>query len=392
MKFLTSKTGKITFGLLGLFLLTTGISYFSFSYFGTKGGPSAPLSPAGVAQKRSQIDTSGPKTEECPLNGKMYTKAEKDIWTSRRPLTVMIENHEESRPQSGLSTADVVYEAVAEGGITRFMGVFYCGVSAEETQVGPVRSARMYYLDWASEYASDDHPLYAHVGGANTPGPADALGAIKKYGWDQYNDMNQFSIGFPTFWRDYERLGHTVATEHTMYSTTDKLWKIASDRGLNATDKKGVAWDKSFVKWSFADGKPAASPKVSRISFPFMGGYDDYIVAWAYDAASNSYKRDNGGQAHKDFNTDQQIMVNNVLVQYTGLKGPIDTLKHMLYDTVGTGKVLLFQNGEVVEGTWSKASRTARTIYKDKQGKELQFVRGNIWVEVLDPKTTVTQN
>src|SRR3990167_10598711 len=118
--FLQSQKAKVILGGAGLYLLTSGISYFVFSAL-----ISTPvLSPAGVQDKRAKIDTSLPKTEECPLNGMKYTKAEREIWEKRRPLTVSIENHEEARPQSGLSKADIVYEAIAEGGGTRFLSVF----------------------------------------------------------------------------------------------------------------------------------------------------------------------------------------------------------------------------------------------------------------------------
>ncbi len=380
---------KLILGGLGLYLVVAGISYWAFtSLIKSDNGV---LSPE-TGNKRSKIDTSAPKTEACPLNGKMYTKGEKDVWVTRRPLAVMIENHEDSRPQSGLSKADVVYEALAEGGVTRFMAVFYCGAAAEEIQVGPVRSARMYFMDWASEYATDDHPLYTHVGGANKPGPADALGNIKKYGWDSYNDMNQFSIGFPTFWRDYERLGHPVATEHTMYSTTDKLYKVAEERGLTNVDKDGEAWDKGWTSWTFKDGAATQSPKAADIKFAFWSNNlgDSYAVRWTYDVATNTYKRENGGQVHKDFNTDEQLATSNVVVMFQNVKGPIDELKHVLYDTTGTGKVLVFQNGDVVEGTWKKPSRTSRTVFMDKSGKELSFVRGHIWVTAVDTTTKVT--
>ena len=149
------------------------------------------------------FDDSLPKTEPCPINGEKYSTQQREWWENHRPLGVMIENHENARPQSGINAADITYEIVAEGGITRTLNIYYCQAPA---QVGPVRSARTYFLDYMSEYG--DSPLYAHVGGANTPGPADALGQISEYGWGGYNDLNQFSIGFPTFWRDYNRLGH----------------------------------------------------------------------------------------------------------------------------------------------------------------------------------------
>jgi len=149
------------------------------------------------------FDDTKPKTESCPLNGALYSKDQRQWWETHRPLGIMVENHENSRPQSGIIGADVVYEVISEGGITRFLTIFYC---RDAGQVGPIRSARTYFLDIISEYG--DSPLYVHVGGANTDGPANALGQIEQYGWVGYNDINQFSVGFPTFWRDYDRLGH----------------------------------------------------------------------------------------------------------------------------------------------------------------------------------------
>src|SRR3990167_951299 len=224
---------------------STGISYSIFSQFSGNGGREEELAsslpgPSNIVDE----DPNEPRTEKCPLDGDLHTKKAKDSLEKRRPLAVMIENHADARPQSGLTSADIVYEAVAEGGITRFMAIFYCNLS--DTQVGPVRSARTYFLDWLSEYDA----LYAHVGGANTPGPADALSQIIKYG---IKDLNQFSIGFPTFWRDYQRLGHPVATEHTMYSTTQKLWEIGANRGWMEKDEDGISWDKNFTSWKFKD-------------------------------------------------------------------------------------------------------------------------------------------
>ena len=210
----------------------------------------------------------------------------------------MIENHEESRPQSGLSFADVVYEAVAEGGITRFLAVFYC---QEPGQLGPVRSARTYFIDFLSEYG--DNPLYAHVGGANQPGPADAIGQLSNYGWTAYNDLNQFSIGFPVFWRDYERLGRTVATEHTMYSSAEKLWDYgAKKRELTNKDEDGVEWDEDFTQYSFKDEAGTSDRgKAQSIHVEFWDSMPNYFVDWKYDPVENVYKRNNGkngGQPH----------------------------------------------------------------------------------------------
>ena len=132
---------------LALYLIATGLSFAGFSYKNKSTVSTVTITGSGT-QQHFTIDPSVPRTEACPLNGKLYTKQEKDTWSKNRPIAVMIENHVEARPQSGLSSADVVYEAVAEGGITRFMGIFYCGIALNTTNFAPVRSARVYFLPW----------------------------------------------------------------------------------------------------------------------------------------------------------------------------------------------------------------------------------------------------
>jgi len=387
---------KVTFALmfLGVYLLSTGISFAFFNF--TKRGTVVPIvSPKTETQTqvKGRFPTpAGPKDQVCPINGAMFTKTEKDLWQERRPLLVMLENHADSRPQSGLSKADVVYEAVAEGAITRFMAVFYCADAlyalADNYDIGPVRSARTYFLDWVSEYA--DYPLYAHVGGAGlcndpTVDPrAKALCQIEKYGWknkDSHSDLDQFALGFKVCRREPDRVGHPVATEHSMYCSSLALWNTAATRNLTNVNSKNVSWDKKFRSWLFKDDSPS-SGSVSP-EFDFWRDYKDYAVRWDYDKATNSYKRSNGGQPHKDFNNEEQITAKNVIVQFAQEKGPLDEHKHLVYTTVGTGKASIFQDGLVIEGKWSKDSRTGRTLFFDSRGKEVKFNRGPIWIEVL---------
>lgn len=368
-----------------LFLASAGLSYSLISK--TKGvgsGSSLVTSLPGPATTVTE-DPKEPKTESCPLNGALHTKKAKDSWEQRRPLAVMIENHTEARPQSGLSSADVVYEAVAEGGITRFMAVFLCNLG--DIQVGPVRSARTYFLDWLGEYDA----LYAHVGGANTPGPADALSQIIKYG---VKDLNQFGIGFPTFWRDYQRLGRPVATEHTMYSTTQKLWEIGAKKGWTVTDDTGKKWSASFTPWKFKD--PATTTTgvdATKIDVSFWANSGDYAVSWIYDATCHCYKRANGGASHTDLDNNQQLSTSNLVVQFERESNANDGYEnnvHLLYKTTGEGKALFFQDGKVVEGKWTKASRTSRSKYVDKGGREITFNRGVIWIETVPEGAKVT--
>jgi hypothetical protein len=378
-----------------VYMLSTGVSYAVFSK--TQGTTSQqitevqPPEDTGATATFSpfKIQPGEPKTEECLLNGVMRTKTEKTWWSSHRPLGIMIENHQEARPQSGVSRADIVYEAVAEGGITRFLAIYYC---QDAPLVGPVRSTRTYYLDFLSPYA--DYPLYAHVGGANTPGPADALSQIGEYGWNQLNDLNQFSVGFPTFWRDYERLGRPVATEHTMYSTTTKLWNYAEkQRKLTEVDEEGNRWDANFVPFEFKED--AKSTSTVSPSYPFWAGMfkNEYSVKWKYDPTTNSYLRFNGGKEHLDLNTNKQLTVKNVMVLFMTEERADDGYEgnmHLLYGTQGTGDMLFFQDGKKIEGNWSKKDREIQFKFTDENGNAIKFNRGMIWFSVLPIGTTVS--
>lgn len=373
-----------------LYLVSTGVSFATFSYL--KSPPIAvitsPLTPEEIGssegRSRFRFDPSAPKTEASPLNGVLYSKEQMTYLSKRRPLGVMVENHTEARPQSGLSSADIVYEAVAEGGITRFLAVFW-GVF-DDFVTGPIRSARVYYLDWILEYDA----LYAHVGGANTPGPADALGQILELG---IKSLNQFSVGFPTYWRDYERLERRVATEHTVYSTVDKLWEKAKERGWEAIDDEGKAWDENFISWKFKEDAPLLKrPENARIEFNFWEGYGEYLVRWEYDKSTNSYKRLNGGDVHKDFNNKQQLAAKNVVILFVTERSANDDYPgnvHLLYGIVGQGKAMVFRDGEEIIGTWTKGKKTARTIFYDQKGGEIEFNRGPIWIEILPIGTEV---
>lgn len=395
-----NKTLKyIIFGL-GIYLLAAGSSYAIFS---SQSGSNlvSPLADQQDQQNSEPTVFTGPATEECPINGALYPKEQEKVWQSRRPLLVMIENHEDSRPQSGLSRADIVYETVAEGGITRFMGVFYCKAAepaSKKYDLGPVRSARTYFLDWASEYS--DYPLYVHVGGAHCSpangdsGPcttnvkAQALEQIGKYGWldpDHRNDMNQFALSYKECRREPDRTGQSRATEHTMYCDSEALWALAANRGLEAkTEATGDSWNEDFEEWLFKDeAKLADRGSVDQLSFDFWKGYGAYKVTWNYNKDTNRYLRENGGQVQNEFLTQQQLSAKVVVIQFSKETGPVDDHKHMLYQTTGSGKALIFQDGQAISASWSKKSRQDRTIFKDAKGKEIEFNRGLIWIEVL---------
>lgn len=387
---------KKTIGLaVLLFVASFGITYGSIQLMqNTK---------KTVVVKKTTIATeeesSEPRTEACPINGRMMTKAQKEKWVTRRPLGVAIENHVDARPQSGLSSADVVYEAIAEGGITRFLAMYYC---QDATFIGPVRSARVHFMTMLREYG--EYPLYGHVGGANCDSEsgsgcangakADALGLVRKLQWDSYNDLNQFGVPFPYYWRDYDRLPNR-ATEHTVYSSTTKLWDYAkTKRLLTNVDEEGVSWDKTFESWKFTEEAPLAGRgKVNKIQFGFSTSFaTDFSVIWTYNKEKGSYSRVNGGKPHVDKNTGKPLDAKNIIVVFSKESPANDGYDggHILYQLTGEGDALVFQNGNVIKATWEKEDPETRMKWYDEKGKEISIVRGKVFVEILPIGNTVT--
>ncbi|MBP7768225.1 DUF3048 domain-containing protein [Candidatus Woesebacteria bacterium] len=342
-----------------------------------------------------QIKPEEPRDQECPLNGKLFTQTERTSWEKRRPSAVMIENSPDARPQSGLSNADIVFEIVAEGGVTRFMGIFYCGAQAYDTLLAPIRSARTYFIDYASGF---NRPLYTHIGGANLAGPADALGQLGQYGWQLENDINGlFTVAYPYFVRNENRLDKPVDTEHTVETTTEYLWQIGVKRewtNLSPEIKRGKTvipakeWKDGYTPWTF-EAEKGKTGTTTKISYDFWSGYSDYAVEWNYDVASDQYKRNMAGAPHIDHNNQKQLQASNVIVVLAAEKGPIDEKKHMLYTTTGTGDALLFMHGDVVKARWIKKERESELRFVDAKGKDIPLVRGLTWISVLDKNDEV---
>ena len=398
IKILTENKTTLILSFVGLFLISLGASFLVFSLISPKNASKL----VSTVVKTSRINLDAPKNAECPINGQKYTQAEEDIWSKRRPIVAMIENNTEARPVSGLSKADVVYEAVAEGGITRYMPVFYCGVPAQNIKTAPIRSARVYFVNIAAGYGTD--PIYLHQGGANNicstcPGgvkprseidpTVNTLTLFDKLGWEGGPKGNNFdggyNIGFPVIVRNQYRLSSTPsAWEHAVVADLDEVYKEAVKHGFEAKDENEVAWTKGFTKWKFQDGKANTAPTVSDIKFGFWNNQPDYDVEWKYDSTSNSYKRFNGGTAHTDWEFDKpQISASNVVIMFAQEKGPVDTEKHMFYSVTGTGKAIIFQNGLAIDGTWSKATALDREVFSDTTGDEIKMVRGQTWVEIV---------
>jgi hypothetical protein len=278
------------------------------------------------------------------------------------PVAVQIENLITVRPQAGLSSANLVYEALAEGGITRFLAIFASGDHIEK--IGPVRSARPYYLDWLSEF----NALYAHCGGS-----PEALADIGTY---NIFSINQIGGDQGYYWRD-----NTRPAPHNLYTSSELLARALRDREI---DKEG-----DYDSWLFKD-EASLSARSDEQTITIDFSIYSYEVEYVYDRDKNVYKRNQAGEAHLDELTDQQIAPKNVVIQYVKTRLADETRLSM--ETIGEGDALVFQDGQVIEARWEKSSRTSRTVFYDLNDKEIRLNAGSTWVEVVPIDRTVEYN
>lgn len=308
------------------------------------------------------VKTDKPVDKEASkLDGVSY---EKDL-ANRHPIAVMVENHPDARPQAGLDKASVIYEAEAEGGITRFMAIFG---AYDANKVGPVRSARTYYVDWNDEYDG----FYAHVGGN-----ADALALIEQLG---IKDLNQFTYGTQAYWREPE---DGKAIEHTMFTDTEKLRNIAKDNGWSTSTS-------DFTALPFkTDASKEARPEKQTITVNFSSSL--YNVQWNYDKTDNIYKRTMAGEAHNDRISGTQLSAKNIIVQYID-RTPTTNGDESAWEvaTIGEGKAEIYLDGKKIDATWKKSSHKDRTKYYDATGAEVKLNPGVTWYEVVPNGAVVT--
>lgn len=369
--FLRSRAGQASLGIAGVVVLGTAIAAAANSpTWKPQAVATTPLPTATAIAQPTEAPTAAeptaaPAQTPSRLNGMLADSGTEN----RRPLAVMIENHPQARPQAGLGQADIVYEAIAEGGITRFMAVF--GNPQNDVRVGPVRSARPYYVDFAKELDA----LYAHAGGS-----IDGLARIRELGLP---DLDGLSIGGPVFTRDRSR---RVSSEHTLYSSTRKLWDYA-------TGKAGHAATATIDPWQFTDDAPADQrPDAQKVSASVSAPL--YAVVWTYDKESNTYKRAMAGSSHVDAGTGAQIAVKNVILQTAVRTGYLEhygkiTKPVNKYALTGSGNALVFQNGQTVKATWKKEG-TGRTRYYDASGNEIKLVRGRVWVQLVEGDSKIS--
>jgi hypothetical protein len=263
-----------------------------------------------------------------------------------KPITaVMIENSPSARPQSGLKNSGVVFEAIAEGGITRF-AVLY---QQEKPQlIGPVRSVRIYYVNWLTPFI----PSIAHVGGS-----PDALAEVRN---GKYRDIDQF-FNAQYYWRANDRYA-----PHNVYTSFEKLDQLNAAKGYKTSNAT------SFTR---VDSEKAETPTATSINVT-MSSYL-YNSSYAYDAKTNLYKRSLAGAPHND-REQGQISPRVVVV----MKVPRNNATQK-YNAIGKGQATIFQDGTVQEVTWNKASAGAQITFINSEGDPVPLARGQTWIAAI---------
>lgn len=282
-----------------------------------------------------------------PLTGQ---KVKSEAATKQAVTAIMIENSPDARPHSGLQQAGVVYEAIAEGGITRYLALYQ---ESKPELIGPVRSLRLYFVDWLTPYQAS----VAHVGGS-----AQALKLVRN---GSYRDIDQF-FNDGAYWRATDRYA-----PHNVYTNFKRIDALNKQKGFTTS---------SFKSFARVDGEAAKDPTAARIAINFSSAL--YNTEYRYDTKSNTYTRYLGGVPHKDREKGNikpsvvvAMQVNESTVMEDGAREKIQT--------TGSGKATVFQNGTAINGTWRKKSRSAELELLDKKGEPIELVRGQTWIAAV---------
>lgn len=282
-----------------------------------------------------------------PLTGSLVSN---QTDTKKAVTGIMIENSPNARPQSGLKNSGVVFEAIAEGGITRFLVLY----QQEKPQIiGPVRSVRLYDVDWLAAFDAS----LAHVGGSSA-----ALTEVRN---GTYRDIDQF-FNAGTYWRSTDRYA-----PHNVYTSFERIDALNIAKGYK---------ESNFTGFSRADGKASATPDATNIDIVISS--ELYNSTYTYDKKTNTYARNQADEPHLDRESGQitpsvviAMRVNETTVMEDGYRQSITT--------TGSGSAVIFQNGTATQATWYKADKKSQIKFTDDNGKEIPLVRGQTWIAAV---------
>ncbi|WP_125154588.1 DUF3048 domain-containing protein [Clostridium rectalis] len=271
------------------------------------------------------------------------------------PFFVIVENSKASRPQSGLIDADIVFETMAEGGIPRFMALYHKNLSK---QIGPVRSARPYFLDIASQFKLP----FAHCGYSE-----EAKNLIEK---NSLPTLNEFLYG-SYYWRDKSR-----KNEHSLYTSSENLSKLIEEKKLISPVQSSLKFDKNYWTSSTLNTAKKVHIKVNK------------YYNTSYTFKDNIYYKSMDSVECKDLDTQKKITTHNIVIQLTNIKLQKDKV-HIDIQLTGEGDCYILSNGKFIKGKWIRKNSSSPTLVYDKDNKEIPLNLGNTWWHILDKNTSL---
>jgi len=296
----------------------------------------------------SQSDRRNDEGVPSPISG-IYTDA---LNINRRPFAVMLDNQSKARPQAGLDQAEIVYEILAEGMITRYLAIFLIN---EPSLIGPVRSARPYFLDKAMEF----NALYVHVGGS-----PQAISDIKTL---KIDDIDAMSRDSSIFWRKKHK-----SAPHNTYTDTKAIRKAAaSSRYDEKVNFEPLDFNQEAMKIN--------GEKMIYIEIPY---FKDYKPSFKYNEVEKTYYRYLNNKPHLDEVSQMHLSAANIIIQEAETK-VIDSEGRLEIELVGQGKGLFITNGEKRPIVWEKNDRKSRTRYFYEDGTEIKLNPGVTWVQII---------
>ena len=323
---------KIFMIILFLVLLFSGIYYF--------------LMPKEIKQKfKEKIEV------EVKSNIKVV-----DLNSNSRPIAVMIDNHDAAK-HVGLQESFINYEIIVEGGLTRIMAVFK---DKQVDLIGPVRSSRHYFLD----YAMENSAIYAHYGWSDR-----AKNDISTLG---INNMNGITNAYKAYWRD-----NNIAAPHNVYTNTESLQKQAESMGYNleSTEWQLLEYSENNIDLSTKENSMVAKNIDLDYSYYHTTGY-------YYDEETKTYLRSMNNTLHNDYVTGKTYTAKNIIIEKIR-NYSFDSYGRQDLENIGTGEGYYITNGYAVPITWTKESRSSKTKYTYLDGTNVVVNDGNTWIQII---------
>ena len=311
-----------------------------------------------IEGKKNSItqEVSETNNDEDILTAELQEKKIQIYNGTQRPIAVMIDNHNQAWPQAGLNKAYMVYEIIVEGGETRLMALFK-GVTVDK--IGPVRSSRHYFLD----YAMENDAIYAHYGWS-----PQAESDIKKY---SINNLNGITESTSTFWRVKDK-----AAPHNAVTSTDAILKAAKSKGYKTTSNQ-----KSILNYVTDEVKLEEGITANSVTIPHSTLQK---VKYEYDAENKVYKRYARNKAQTDWDTGNSITTKNIIITFCDNYTLTDSENkgRQGLKNIGTFDGYYITNGKAIKIKCTKTARDKQTKYEDLEGNEIKVNDGNTWVNI----------